>query len=498
MMTFAPQKLTLIRDHVMFECMIRRIARSAPRRRIKSMVIRRLRLFSTIAFVVILTPFFLSCSESKVHERPNVLLITLDTLRPDFLGAYGSSAGASPRIDEFARKSVVFERAIAASPRTVPSHASIMTSLWVREHSVGWVNGSSRINGEECLADVFAAGGYDTAAFVGNMLLGTPVGLDSGFDLYDDELRDTEANRSNFVERQADESTEHAMRWLAEERERPWFLWMHYQDAHGPYIPPKEHAAAIQLEIADEAPLPVLDKNRGKNGIPAYQVRPGSQTPSAYAERYAGEIHFIDAWLGKLLRAIGEENRNTIILLTADHGESFGEEGLWFSHGFRTTPDQVHIPFILQAPGLEPTRRSGLVHHVDVAPTLIGLAGLEVPHGSRGLQLAEWLESGQSLPTRTVFSDIGTEVSAYRGDHFVRANLHQRESEPRRFSWTSTRNWSVSPLSEKPLSRDFELYLEIETDFATVDEQSRVEHELRMRQLQALGYLEAGEEEVKP
>ena len=150
MMTFAPQKLTLIRDHVMFECMIRRIARSAPRRRIKSMAIRRLRLFSTIAFVVILTLFSLSCSEPKVRERPNVLLVTLDTLRPDFLGAYGSSAGASPRIDEFARKSVVFERAIAASPRTVPSHASIMTSLWVREHSVGWVNGSSRINGEEC------------------------------------------------------------------------------------------------------------------------------------------------------------------------------------------------------------------------------------------------------------------------------------------------------------------------------------------------------------
>lgn len=491
MMTSARQKLTAIRDYLKFARTDRKITLSGPRWRSRSTTILRFHLFTGISFIGLL---FLSCSETRSDEFPNVLLITLDTVRPDFLGTYGSNAGASPEIDAFAVKSVVFDRAIAASSRTVPSHASIMTSLWVREHSVGWVNGSSRLNGEKSLAEVFRAGGYDTAAFVGNMLLGTPVGLDSGFDLYDDDLHDTEANRSNFMERHADESTERAMRWLAEEHERPWFLWMHYQDAHGPYAPPEEHAAAVHLEIADETPLPLLDKNRGKNGVPAYQVRPGSQTPSAYAERYAGEIHFLDAWLGKLLRAVVEEDRNTIVLLTADHGESFGEEGLWFSHGFRTTPDQVHIPFILQAPGLKPGRRRGLVHHVDVAPTLIGLAGLEVPRGSRGIQLAKWLQSGRDLPIRSVFSDIGTEVSAYRGDHFIRVSLRQSNSESMYFSWTSTRNWFISARSEKQLSSDFEDYLEIQTDFVTVDKQSRLEHELRMRQLQALGYLEVGKE----
>ncbi len=438
------------------------------------------------------------CTPSVDSRPPDVLLITVDTLRPDFLGVYGSKAGASPKLDSLARESVVFERAIAASARTVPSHATIMTSLWVRDHSVGWINGSSRLDGEVTVAEVFSEAGYDTAAFVGNMMLRVVVGLDAGFDVYDDELDDFEVNRPRFRERHADHTTQRVLRWLSQDRDRPWFLWVHYQDPHGPYTPPAVHADAVDLEIEGEEPLPLLEGNRGEHGVPAYQARPGSQTPSAYADRYAGEIHFFDTWLGTLLEAVDRDARETVILLTADHGESFGEEGWWFSHGFRTTPDQVHVPFILRAPGFDPARRKDLVHHVDIAPTLIALAGLEAPGSIRGVDLSPWIREETALPPRTIYADLGFEVSAYRGLSFLRAELSDSSPPPTHFQWISNDRWSPTGPDEPTLLSDLNDYVSRKPDMARVDRRSRASQQERMRQLRALGYLEAGEEEEMP
>jgi arylsulfatase len=264
---------------------------------------------------------------------PSVLLLTLDTLRADHLGVYGYPEPISPNIDALAARGVVYERAIAASSRTAPSHASILTSRYVRDHAVGSVNGATRLEHETTLASLLSGRGYDTAAFVSNSVLQRRTGLDKGFALYDDELPETEANRGRIFERRAPETAARALAWLDRAR-GPWLLWVHFNDPHGPYdAPPHDRHPSLsgvargtmngQLEVA----LPVLEDQSGRGGIPAYQALDDLRLPRAYRARYATEIRFMDDSVGRLLagaeRAAGEAG--LVIALTADHGESQGE-----------------------------------------------------------------------------------------------------------------------------------------------------------------------------
>jgi len=354
------------------------------------------------------------------ESHPNVLLITIDTLRADHLGAYGFDFDVSPRIDALAEKSVVFERAIAASGKTAPSHAAIMTSGYTREHSIGHGNGTSRLSDRVTLAESFQEAGYATAAFVSNILLTRRIGFDRGFDVFDDELEAPESNRPDVVERLAPDTTARAIEWLDEQAERPFFLWVHYQDPHGPYTPPAEAAARFDIPgEPGESELPLRAGNQESGGIPPYQALPGLRRVSEYRGRYAGEIFFADEWIGRLLARVGDDDtRGTVTLLTADHGESFGEYGHYFKHTHTTTPDVAHVPLILSAPGLTPERRNDLVSHVDIAPTLLELAGLPAAAGASGVALSD--RSGASIPApeRFVYCDNGGQLSAYRGDGF--------------------------------------------------------------------------------
>ena len=192
------------------------------------------------------------------------------------------------------------------------------------------------------------------------MQLEKRIGLNDGFAIYDDDLRGSEVNRRAILERPAEGTTQRALIWLARKRDRPWFLWVHYQDPHGPYTPPAAFAQMVRAPIAKQPPLPVLSVNTGRNGIPAYQAIRGLKHPGHYVSLYVGEIRYFDHWLGQLIGAVDARNAGTVVLVTADHGESFGEDGWWFSHGFRTTPDQVHVPLLLRAPDLPPGRNRDL------------------------------------------------------------------------------------------------------------------------------------------
>jgi arylsulfatase A-like enzyme len=355
----------------------------------------------------------------------NVLLITIDTLRADHLGAYGFSYDISPNIDRLAERGVVFERAIAASAATAPSHASIMTSRYPRHHSIGYANGLTTLIGGETLAELFARNGYETAAFIGNPILQRPSGLARGFQSFDGELQTPEGNRSGYLERRAQATTERALRWLASQPDDPVFLWVHYQDPHGPYTPPGSlrNLPGASGE-ASEPLLPVLEDDSGLEGIPAYQALPGLFRSADYRARYAGEIRYSDDWLGRLIDAF-EARRSpgeSIALLTSDHGESLGEEGRYFVHGYSTAPDNSHIPLILVAPGLAPGRSRWLASHVDIMPTLAELAGLPVEGANfEGVALGPVLRGESPPPSeRFVYCDMGNEVSAYRDDHFLR------------------------------------------------------------------------------
>ncbi|MBW2666110.1 MAG: sulfatase [Deltaproteobacteria bacterium] len=441
----------------------------------------------------------LACGPAN-ESRPNVLLITIDTLRADHLGTYGFRFDVSPEIDALAEQSVVFERAIAASGKTAPSHAAIMTSGYTREHSIGHGNGTSTLSDRVTLAEIFHEAGYATAAFVSNILLTRRIGFDRGFEVFDDELSAPESNRPKVVERLAPDTTARAIEWLNARNERPFFLWVHYQDPHGPYTPPAEAADRFDIPGApDEAELPVRAGNNASGGIPPYQALPGLYRVSEYRSRYAGEIFFADEWVGKLLaRAGADDKRETIVLLTADHGESFGEYGHYFKHTHTTTPDVAHVPLILRAPGLTPERRDDLVSHVDIAPTLLELAGLRASSDASGVALANRSGAALPAPERFVYCDNGGQLSAYRGDGFhwlvgVGSAWRRREDQtplpftPNSafFRWSPAGRW-LRTKEPNPLPAEIGRYAEHPTAMTPLPPLGKAEVE----RLRALGYVD--------
>jgi arylsulfatase len=435
-------------------------------------------------------PLLLALGCTPAQPRPNLLLVTIDTLRADRLGLYGFEGESSPNLDAFSQGAVVFERAIAASSRTAPSHASIFTGRWARDHSVGVINGSSRLGDEATLAGTLAAAGWETAAFVSNSVLHSRIGLDSGFAHYDDSLPDAEANRAHIFERHAEQTTRSAVAWLEGERPGPWFVWVQYNDPHGPYTPPPHYIAQARPRLdGEERPLPVLQAHAGELGIPAYQRFGDERYPEQYRARYAGEIRYTDAWLGRLLEAADAQSggRDTVILVTADHGEALGEENRYFQHGSGTTPNLVHVPLIVRAPGATPARYPEPVHHVDIAPTLLELAGLPQIEGGAGLSLVPRWRDDTPPPERTLFADTGVEVTGYRGDRFVRKrDPHVQENWS--FSahrWESARRWSP----DEPDPALLEQVRSYSKDRAPMRRTGPMPRDLADR-LHALGYVE--------
>jgi arylsulfatase A-like enzyme len=370
-------------------------------------------------------------------DAPNVLLITVDTLRADHLHCYGQPLPTSPHIDALAAHGVVFDRAIAASGYTGPAHSAMMTSHYPRRNSMGFSNAWLALGGVDTLAQAFRRAGYETAAFVSNDVLAKRSGFDLGFDLYDDQLPAAEPNRPESFERLAPQTAQHALAWLEQPHAKPFFLWVHFQDPHGPYTPPAPYRDRFHVPApAGEAELRVLDDNSGLGGIPPYQLVEGPRRVSDYRSRYAGEIAYMDQSVGDLLAAV-ERYPPAIILLTADHGESFGENNFYFAHGHSAAPDLSHVPLILSAPGLRPEHRADLVGHVDVMPTLLELAGLPEPAGAEGIALGPILRAQSALPPRAVFCDIGYEVGAYAADEFVLAATPEQKGWPLEFRYQS-------------------------------------------------------------
>jgi len=445
-----------------------------------------------LALLLAVSALALACDGSKTaRSRPNILLVTLDTMRADYLEPYGAPKGASPQINAIAARGVVFERMLAASSRTAPSHASLFTSLWVRDHSIGYHNGGTRLSNEPTLAGLLANAGYETAAFVSNVMLKRRIGLDANFDHYDDALPDREMNRPQF-ERTADKTTGRARAWLDLPHERPLFLWVHYNDPHGPYTPPPMYVEVLSGE--PDAQLPVLSVQRGIGGIPKYQVFGSEREPRQYRARYAAEVRYLDASIGRLVGAFEQSasDASAIVVITADHGESMGEEGVYFSHGFGTAPNLAHIPFLLLAEGLPASRHATPVHHVDVMPTLLEFAGLPIPPEAVGRALGPVLRGEAALsPDRTLYVDVGEEVSVYRGETFVRARFGDdlgaiEKGSRQAYHWTAPSSWE--PVAPEPkLAELAEAYERDRAPLLYADELDAEDAE----RLRALGYLEA-------
>ncbi len=290
--------------------------------------------------------------------RPNILLISVDTLRPDRLGCYGATTVETPAIDHLAASGVRFANAFTPAPLTLPAHATLLTGVEPWRHGIvdNGIPASEAF--PRTLAERLSERGYDTAAFVSAYVLHSTFGLNRGFDRYDDGVAaDGALDQLFHATAPADERVEQALRWLRTRdrgEDSPFFVWLHLFDPHAPYQPPQSFSRR-------------------------YAGRP-----------YDGEVAFVDSQIGRLMRGLQslQLDENTVVVLTADHGESLGEHGEQ-THGVLLYDATLRVPLIVRPVG---GHRGGEVHLgdvtlADVAPTLLGLVGLDLQGQVDGIDL---------------------------------------------------------------------------------------------------------------
>jgi arylsulfatase len=307
-----------------------------------------------------------------------LLLITVDTLRADRLGAFGSPLGLTPNIDALAEESAVFTAAYAATPFTLPSVSALMTGRHPAELGI-FRNESILPETVPTLASELRDRGWQTQAAVSNFILRRASGIGRGFDTFDDEFPQLEAVRK-WPERIATDTTDAALHLLDRCRETadaPCFLWVHYQDPHGPYTPPgdlRDRELERERGKSDgKRLLPVSADHTGMGAIPNYQVLDEHRDVAFYRAGYHAEIRYFDEEVGRLLRGLASRElaERTLVAFAADHGEGLGEDDYWFAHGEYLSDPQVRVPLLFRLPGQKPVRRDDVASLTDVLPTLV-------------------------------------------------------------------------------------------------------------------------------
>ena len=325
-------------------------------------------------------PWLSGCSKKRIGKEPNVIVIVMDTTRFDRLGCYGYLRKTSPNIDELAKDSLVYTRAIAPSSWTLPSHASLFTGKFTTSHGAQYdskgpfllidaIEGPShwdryRVRGlskdELTLAMVLKQAGYQTGAVVAAIWLKKTFGLDKGFDHYDDSGVETVNGRL------AKSVTAGAIDWIDKTQQKRFFLFLNYFDAHSPYRPP---------EGFEKAFLPKTIRLHGKLTLEARNAL------------YDAEIAYMDHYIGQFLKRTRESDLydNTMIIVTADHGELMGEHGR-FAHGNHLYQEEIHIPMLIKYPHGEvsPARTDTQVQLTDVMAIILERLSIDLPDGVQG------------------------------------------------------------------------------------------------------------------
>jgi arylsulfatase A-like enzyme/Flp pilus assembly protein TadD len=297
----------------------------------------------------------IGCSREPLPPR-NVLLVTVDTLRADALGAYGNRQAATPTIDTMAQHGLRFDNARAHNVVTLPSHANILTGRLPIDHGVRDNAGFRFPQGEETLATWLKARGFRTGAFISAFPLDSRFGLARGFDEYDDRFVDATARPAMLEqERRGTETVAAATRWIQADQSSPWFCWVHVYEPHYPYAPPAPYDARFARDP------------------------------------YAGEVAAVDEMLRPLLQPVldAADSTRTLVVLTSDHGEALGDHGE-ATHGLFAYESTLEVPLIVYYPPmLKPRTISSPAAHVDIAPTILGALGIERFGGMRGRTLID-------------------------------------------------------------------------------------------------------------
>ena len=321
-------------------------------------------------------------------KKPSIILIIVDTLRPDHLNCYGYFRDTSPNINDFARNSLQFEHCYSHAPATSGSCASILSGFLQHETKLLF-NGYPLIREVETLPEILQRHGYTTAAVVGNYILRRRMGWSQGFSIYDDTMDDKELVR-RVPEKTAENMTDRAIELLQQFQHDPLFMWIHYQDPHGPYTPPS-HLANLFWNPDEQTPreLKINGNESGIGGIPNYQKLQNSSDFHYYVSQYDSEIRHLDEQFKRLVETLKQTGLydNALIMFTSDHGEGMGERNYYFAHGENLYNCLLHVPLVIRHGREFDGKRTDYVQHLDIVPTVLEFAGIKSDKRFRGRDL---------------------------------------------------------------------------------------------------------------
>lgn len=375
-------------------------------------------LIPLIALIVVCGLTWQFFFKHRTAKNYNVILISIDTCRADFIGAYGNSAISTPNLDSLAKEGILFEHFYSSINTTLPSHASLLTGLYPRNHGVA--RNAMRLGTQnQTIAEFLKSQGYSTAAFIGSFALASVFGLNQGFDVYDESFmgdpskyigrslvinmkdgKTLEAlepdTRTGDITRPAEDVKASFEKWLSKNKDHKFFAFVHFYDPHFPYLPPEKWYRKHVAAIPERTPLTEQDRI---NFYPNFKTQVGSienfspaqidtvefsPVVDALVHLYASEIEYVDSVIGQLVMDLERSDLRdrTILIVTSDHGENLIEHSRFnsfFRHGLLTYQTETRVPLLISSPGLLDAglRVSEPASQLDVFPTLLELLGLK-------------------------------------------------------------------------------------------------------------------------
>lgn len=433
--------------------------------------------------VLILLLFSSGCSRPPVPEQKspaeprrrdlNVILVTIDTLRADYLSCYGSQVAKTPNMDALAARGVRFGQAIVQVPLTAPSHASILTGAYPQAHKVRDMGGFILDPKIPTLATILSHSGLDTAAFIGAAVLNRHYGMNRGFAVYADDMKEkTDLKKLPGVvaEVRAEIVTQRAMDWLERRAQRQgsagrFLMWVHYYDPHFPYDPPEPFRSRYPKSL------------------------------------YAGEVAYTDDQIGRLLKGFPERNLldDTLVVLIADHGESLGDHGE-YTHGVFLYDSTVRVPLIVAGPGVPAGHVvNQQVRSIDVMPTIVDFLGVSPGGQVHGVSLMPAIVEGKGVRSNYCYMETlypkttmgWSELRGMRTDEWKLVVA----PKPELYQIAQDRSESHNLVSKRPAEAD-QLQKKVWEVAGPPENLGELKpqpiDEERRRELQALGYVGAG------
>jgi len=421
-------------------------------------------------------------------KGPNIIFISIDALRADRLSCYGYHRNTSPNIDRLTSQGVLFKNAFSQATWTLPSHASIFLSQYVWRHKVN--TGKKRLgNSFTTLAEILRDRNYTTCAFVGGGLLSSGYGFNQGFEIYDDGS----PRRRRFYE--ISSYINKLLSWLESVKNRKFFLFIHTFDVHGPYNPPAPYFDLYTKGCCEGKHL------RTSKGIIVPRRLDASKLTSGEINYimavYDGGINYVDDQLGKIFEKLNQLGiyENTIIIITADHGQGFKEHGS-LKHGYKPYIELVHVPLIMRGPGIPRNRTyENWVQHIDIAPTILEILNIPQRKEMQGRSILSLMNNCEIEEYFSTYSwglegsqgpvSLRTKKWTYIMKHNKPDELYDRINDPKEQNNVIEKR----PLIAQKLKKDLEDFIALTSKGKPqVAEKVHIDEEFK-EQLKSLGYL---------